>query len=223
MSNVSVSISTVSDGSMYNRTDPSDMDVIENRSAYLSRQGISIDASVRAKTSYDRADFCRYVAVDTSDNASGMYGDEAPIADALITQTVGQTLFLAVADCVGAVFFDPVQQVLMLSHLGRHSLEQEGAAKSVHHLVTHYQSNPKNILVWLTPAPSKEIYPIWALDNKGMKEATFEQLASAGILSENITDNPIETDKDTRYFSYSEFLKGHREDGDHAIIATIVA
>jgi copper oxidase (laccase) domain-containing protein len=221
-----IAISRTKDGSMLDRHDPTNSEVIKNREEYLARLNIKMDEAtrlhtnmlVRATVEHDQ-DYCRYREVSEDDKGRGMRGDDL-VADALVTTHPGHALILPLADCVGAVFFDPEHHVLMLSHLGRHSLEQEGGKKSVEYLRSQYQSDPAKLKVWLTPAPSKESYPIWALDNKGMKEVTFEQLHAAGILPENIIDNQAETDKDPTYFSYSEFLKGNRpEDGDHMIVA----
>jgi len=227
MANPIVLISTAADGSMYKRREPFDAAVIENRAGYLGRNDIRMtdttrlnpNANQRAEVDHE-TDWCRYVEIDSSSKRLGMQGDDSPATDALITKEIGHALFLPVADCVGTTIYDPTHHVLMLSHLGRHSLEQQGGIHSVEHLVKNYGSDPKELLVWLTPAPNKEVFPIWALDNKGMKEVAFEQMAAAGILLENITDNPADTATDLNYFSYSEFLKGNRtEDGDYAMIA----
>jgi hypothetical protein len=221
-----IAISRTKDGSMLDRHSPTNPDVIKNREKYLAGLEITMDEAsrlhtnmlIRATVEHDE-NYCRYREVSENDKGKGMRGDDL-VADAFVTTHAGHALILPLADCVGAVFFDPEHHVLMLSHLGRHSLEQEGGKRSVEHLADKYQSDPAKLKVWLTPAPSKESYPIWALDNKGMKEVTFEQLQAAGILPENIIDNTAETDKDPTYFSYSEFLKGNRkEDGDHMIVA----
>jgi copper oxidase (laccase) domain-containing protein len=215
-----VATSTVADGSMFNRNDPNNQKVVENRRAFLAAHDITLKQSTRLKIAFDSDDFCRYGEVTDSNKSDGMYGDFDIPHDALVTTAPNHALFLPLADCVGATFYDPVHHVLGLAHLGRHSLEQQGGMKFVAYLKSHYSSDPKEIKVWLGPAPGKDVYPIWALDNKGMKEVTFEQLHAAGILDDNIIDNPAETDKDQNYFSYSEFLKGHREnDGDHAMVA----
>ena len=229
MSSINVALSTVDDGSMYNRHDMLDETVINNRRRFLEKHGMNFDTTTRVSTNLlERAtithdtNFLRFEYIDSTHAGDGISGQETIVADALITDQPGLALMLPVADCVGAVFFDPVHSVLMVSHLGRHSLEQQGALRSVQHLTEHYQSNPTDIQVWLTPAPGKESYQIWALDNKGMKEATFEQLAEAGILKANITDDPRDTATDPTFYSYSEFLKGNRkEDGDHMIAAII--
>lgn len=220
--NLTVAISTVSDGSMLNRNDVFDPEVIKNREAYLEAHSITLEQSTRVRVNYDRDNFCRYITVDELYKGQGMRGDDVVIADALITTRPEHALFLPIADCVGAAIYDPIQHIVAVAHFGRHSLEQSGAHKIISHLKEKYGSNPKDIQIWLTPAPGKDVYPIWALDNKGMKEVTFEQLKSAGILLENIIDNPTETDKDPAYYSYSEFLKGHRaNDGDYAIVAML--
>lgn len=220
--NLTVLTSKVSDGSMLNRDNPTDSTVIENRRAFMEAHGISLDQTTRVEVTFDfdTNNFCRYDEVTKEMMADGMYKPSSTPHDALVTTEPDHALFLPVADCVGATFYDPVHHVLGLAHLGRHSLEQQGGTKFVEYLKSHYDSDPKEMKVWLGPAPGKDAYPIWALDNKGMKEVTFEQLHAAGILDDNIIDNPAETDKDQDYFSYSEFLKGHREsDGDYAIVA----
>lgn len=215
-----VAISTVANGSMLVRDDPTNPRVLVNRERFLGAHGIAMEQTTRFKVAYDRDNFCEYREVGSHEKGAGMRDGNTFIADAITTTSSGHALMLPVADCVGTILYDPVQKVLMLSHLGRHSLEQDGGKKSVQYLVQQYGSRPKDLRVWLTPAPGKDVYPIWALDNKGMKEATFEQLQAAGIVPHNITDSPIDTDKDPNYFSHSEFLKGHRdEDGDHLIIA----
>lgn len=222
MPNLVVAISTVNDGNMYIPTDPSNAAVISNRETFLSQQGLTLQQGVRVCVNYDNeTDFCKYRQVSLDDAGFGMTGAGQP-ADALVTTDSGLALFLPLADCIGTVLYDGANHVLMLSHLGRHSLEQSGGQKSVEYLVKNYGSNPSAIKVWLTPAPSKSIYPIFKLDNKGMKEALFEQLATAGIKQENITDNPAETDRDDRYYSYTNYVNGRSPDnGRYAIVAMI--
>jgi hypothetical protein len=226
MSSIKVAISTIADGSMLNRHHGSDPVIIANRERFLQKNGIDAEQTTRLKLAlHDRlndgeTDFCRYSEVSSTDKGAGMHDTNVIISDAIVTREPNHALFLPIADCVATAIYDPVRHVLMLSHLGRHSLEQQGAVKSVQYLVDHYGSSPADLLVWSSPAPNKEVYPIWKLDNQGMKEAWFEQMASAGILPEHITDNPADSATDLNYYSYSEFLKGHRsEDGDYGMVA----
>lgn len=222
-----VKTSTVADGSMLNRYDYFDAPVIENRKAFFKKHGLIFEDATRVNpTTHTRAlvlhetDWTQYKETGLNERGDGMDNAAITIADALVTTEFGHALMLPIADCVGAVLYDPVHSVLAVAHLGRHSLEQNGAKEIVHYLAEKHESNPSDLQIWLTPAPSKANYPIWALDNKGMKEVTFEQLHAAGVLTSNINDNPAESDTDTNYYSYSEFLKGNRtENGDYAIVA----
>ena len=222
MTQVAVHISSVKDGSMYNRADLFDSSVLQNRKSFLTKFDIQPTQTTRLSFVYgtETSPYCRYAILDSKHKGLGMNDDASLGVDAVVTSHKGHALLLPVADCVGTVLYDPDHQVLMLSHLGRHSLEQYGGIKSVDFLVKNFDSDPSQLRVWLTPAAGKGNYSIWALDNKGMKEASLEQLLEAGIMQTNIIDNSADTTTDKSYYSYSEFLKGNRaEDGDHAIVA----
>lgn len=224
-----VTISNVNDGSMLNRHDDKDENVIKNRERYLNKHTILMSQATRLDTQLTKRaknnqenNFCRYFDLTQSDIGKGMYADDVVVADGIVTTIVNHALVLPVADCVGAILYSAKKRVLMLSHLGRHSLEQQGGVKSVEYLITKYQVDPAELQVWLTPAAGKTKYPIWALDGQGMKEATLSQLISAGIQDYNIIDSPENTDEDETFYSYSEYLKGNRkEDGDHMIVAVM--
>lgn len=204
---------------MYQPTDQTNQLVIAARRAWLEKQHIALEQTVRVYISYDGNDYCKYKVVDETDTRKGMEGGDMEYADALVTTTPNVALFLPVADCVATALYDEAKGVLMLSHLGRHSLEQEGGRKSVAFLQDTYKSDPKDIKVWLGPAPGKQSYPIFALNGQGMKEAVFDQLQEAGILLKNIVDNSADTTIDPRYFSYSQYLKGNKPEGRFAMVA----
>lgn len=218
MRSVQVAISEVADGGMYQPTDQTNQVIIANRREWLMKQNIALEQTVRLRISYDGDEYCKYKVVDETDAHKGMEDSDAPYADALVTTTPDLALFLPVADCVATTIYDEANGVVMLSHLGRHSLEQYGGQKSVEFLKNEYGSVPKDLKVWLGPAPGKEAYPIYALDGQGMKEAVFAQLAAAGIAPENIIDTPADTTTDPRYFSYSQFLKGEKPEGRFAMV-----
>lgn len=216
--------STVSDGSMYNRHDRKDPAVFASLRNFVTHHDISPDHTTRFNPLYDfeTNDFCRYEVIQPNARGLGMSKNDGLFADALFTTERNHALLLPVADCVAVVLYDPAHHAIGVAHLGRHSLEQDGGRKIIAFMQQQFGSNPQAIQVHLGPAPSKESYPIWALANKGMKEATFEQLASAGIIPEHIHNNAAETDTDPRYYSYSEYLKGNQtKDGDYAVVAMI--
>lgn len=217
---LAVFISTVADGNMLIPDDRSNQEVAQNRATFLEKHDISPKHSTRVNVTYNTEDFCRYYQVDEQDFGRGMRVDDAQPADALVTTLTNHALFLPLADCVGTVLYDPAHHVLMLSHLGRHSVEQQGGTASVTYLQNTFGSNPAGLQIWLTPAPGKDAYPMWAFENRSIKDVVMEQLTLAGVKRENITDNSADTTKDTRYFSHSEFLAGRRDvDGRHAIVA----
>jgi copper oxidase (laccase) domain-containing protein len=110
----------------------------------------------------------------------------------------------------------------MLSHLGRHSTEQFGATRSVVHLQDTYGTNPIDILVWMSPSPNGDAYPLWAFDDRSFKDVLFEQFCAAGVPKSSIEVSEIDTITDPEYFSHSEFLKGNRPtDGRYAIAAVL--
>lgn len=222
MTSVYVGISEVKDGTMYIPSEQANEEVIRNRSEWLQQQSIQLADTTRVHVSYETDDFCRYKMIDEAAKGEGMISASPEHVDALVTTKPGHALFLPIADCVATTLFDEEHGVLMLSHLGRHSLEQNGGVRSVAFLVEHFQTDPSKLKVWLSPAPNKDVYPIFKLDNQGMKEAVFAQLDQAGVKRENITDNPADTATDDRFFSFSEFKKGNKPtEGRFAMVAVM--
>lgn len=218
---VQVHFSTVADGSMYNRNDLTDPAVIENRRRFLESHGTTLENTTRVSFTYqgEEAPYTRFLTLTESLKGTGMLGEGEP-ADALVTTERNQPLFLPVADCIAAVLYDPVHHVLMVSHLGRHSLEQGGAVASIAYLATNFGSAAYELHIWMSAAAGKENYPIWKMDNQGLKEAALEEFRMAGVPLGHIHDTPADTTTDPTYYSYSEFLKGNRpEDGDHCVVA----
>ncbi len=215
-----IALSTIADGTMLIANDQTNEAVIQNRVRFLASQNITMHGTTRVRVVYEGDDYCRYKEITTSQKGDGMFDSHVITADALVTRNYNHALFLPLADCVGAVIYDQTHHILMLSHLGRHSLEQNGAYKSVMFLAHHYDCDPAELLIWLTPAPGQEKYPLFAFNNRAFKDVVFEQLHSAGIDDKHITDDPTDTTKDVRYFSHSEFLRGKRaEDGRYAVMA----
>lgn len=222
MSQPLVLISQVPDGNMYMPDDQENQDVISNRIGFFKKHNLSIDHASRVNILYEGDDYRRYIEVDESDKGKGMRGNDIAPADALVTRTPGHVLFLPLADCVGMIVYDPDHRVLMLSHVGRHSLEQNGAYTSIQYLATTYGSDKTRLQVWLTPAPGRKNYPVYAFGGRDFKEIVFEQLDAAGVPRENITNNPLDSTTDDRYFSHSEFLAGRRSNDGRYCIATVM-
>jgi copper oxidase (laccase) domain-containing protein len=215
-----VAVSTTADGNMLIASDQTNPEVIQNRTDWLALKNISIRDTTRVRVRYIGDDYRRYHVVTSTEKGDGMLNGDVVTSDALVTRESNHALFLPIADCIGATVYDPAKHVLMLSHLGRHNLEQNGGYESIKFLIDTYGCDPVELMVTLTPAAGIEGYPLYAFDNRSLKDVALSQLQSAGILTKNIADDTTETTKDQRYFSHSEFLKGSRvDDGRHAVVA----
>lgn len=216
-----VALSSVDDGDLrFGNGD--DVAVRENREAFLA--GIDIDplqATVVQVTYADTTDFARYHVVNEDLQGEGMLEPASSLpADALVAVHPDHALFLLLADCIGIVLFDPANNVLMVSHVGRHSAEIEGARRSVEFLAEEFGSDPAELLVWLSPGVGSETYPLHAMGNRGLQEVIVEQLSGAGVTPDHLEVSPVNTADDENYYSHSEYVAGNRsEDGRFAIVA----
>lgn len=220
---VVVGLSSIDDGNMKKENMPVEVakDVDSNRQKFLSRLGISTDQTVLVRINYDRDDYTRYAVVSSADKGNGILPDRnIDINDALMTTEPNVALFLPLADCVGAVLYEPNKKVLMVSHLGRHNLEQDGAYKSVQYMSEKAAVKPADIKVWLSPSAGKENYPLHAMDNQSQQQVVLEQLKKAGVADQNIDTSNIDTTTNDNYFSHSQYLKDNaKPNGRYAIVA----
>lgn len=220
MSGSKIATSTTIDGSM-KRTGNDARIIEQNRVLFLAKHHTSPDKSVLVQLDYDSDDFCRYEVVDENAAGEGMTRS-GRVADGLATQAKNLGLFLPLADCNGVVLHDPVHQAIMLTHLGRHNLEQYGGVKSVEFMIKQFGSNPAKLHVHFSPCAGKKQYPLHSFGDSGIAEISKQQLCSVGVLSANIIDPDIDTTIDANYFSHSEFLRGNRSnDGRFAVLAML--
>jgi copper oxidase (laccase) domain-containing protein len=221
--NVRAGISSKANGNMKFGV-ANDAEVVKNREAFLESIGISIEQTTVVSITYDTDDFAKYRI--TNDDEKGKEMKEpgkVAHADALVTLKPHHALFLPLADCVGAVLYDETHGALMVSHLGRHSVEEEGAKKSVQYLQRIVSSDPAGLKVWLSPGVGSATYPLHAFEGKSLHEVITKQLLDAGVLPENIENAGIDTAESDEYYSHSEFLKGNETDpGRFAIVAMMM-
>lgn len=218
--NVVAAVSSVRDGNMkFGRGD--DDATRHNRLRWLSSLGIPSDDATLVQVSYETDTFTRYRIVTEEDKGQGI---DAPIsrlaADALITTNAGHALFLPLADCVGAVVYDGLNHVLMVTHLGRHSIEEDGARASIAFLIDNFASDPADLTIWLSPSVGKHSYPLEKLNGKSLQEVAVEGFMEMGVLRTNIETSKTDTAKSQDYFSHSEYQRSNRDfDGRFAIVA----
>lgn len=213
--------STVMDGNMKS-TDKNYASVLPARSHFLKSHNIDPHDTTLVQVSYETENFCRYKTLNSIEKGDGITRQATIASDALVVTEVGHALFLPLADCIGAVIYSESKCIAMVSHLGRHSLEQNGGIKSIEYLVHHHELDPTELSVWLSPAAGKDHYPLYAFNNRSLHDVAREQFIAAGIPSYQLLVSPVDSAADPHYFSHSRFLKGQQEtDGRHAIVAVI--
>lgn len=216
-------VSSVDDGTMsFARRETEEIQ--GNRQAFLDLAGIDPLQATLLQVTYDTDDFTRYYVIDDDRMGEGMM---APVseteADALVVTRPDHAIFLPIGDCVGAIIYDPPNEILMVSHLGRHSVEVQGGSRSIEYLKQEFGSDPAELLVWLSPAVGPESYPLYALNNRGLHDVIVEQMTKLGVQARNIEVSHINTAESPDYFSHSEYKAGNRsEDGRFAIVAMMV-
>lgn len=220
---VVAALSSVDDGTMVVSSDEHNLtEVTVNRRQFLEACGLEFDQAALVKISYDTATFTRYRVLTAVDRGDGMSRASTMTTDALATKEPELAMFVGLADCLGAILYDPRTHSLMVSHLGRQATEQYGARRSVAFMSQQFGAHPKDILVWLSPAVGQATYPVHSFGDKGLLQVNLEHLKEAGIASEHIEACPVDTAVDERYFSHSQFLQGHRTvDGRFAIAAQL--
>ena len=213
-------VSKIKDGSMKSIHSGDIKDVNQARTNFLLKNGINSNDTTLVRVKYEGDNYKRYFTVDNSYKGDGITRESTLTSDAIVVSKPNHALFLPLADCIGAVLYDPTENILMMSHLGRHNLEQFGGTKSVEYLVKHHNINLKKLKVWLSPAAGKESYPLFNFNNRSLHEVAFEQLTNAGVLPENIELSSTDSAKNEEYYSHSQFLIGNRKnDGRFAIVA----
>jgi copper oxidase (laccase) domain-containing protein len=216
---VTAAISSKSDGNMKFGIGK-DAEVESNRRLFLQKAGLNITRTTLVGITYDTDDFAKYQIVTENEKQAGMTaGTKAEYADALVTALPNHALFLPLADCVGAIIYDPEHQALMVSHIGRHSAEIDGARRSVKYLKDQFGSDPSQLKVWLSPGVGKATYPLHRFGGKGLQEVIVSQLGMSGVPEGNIEKSAIDTAASENYYSHSEYLKGNDDYGRFAIVA----
>jgi copper oxidase (laccase) domain-containing protein len=198
----------------------SEAEVEENRRQFLQSAGADIDRTTLVSITYDTDDFANYRVVTPDEKAAGMLQTtEADRADALVTDQPGHALFLPLADCIGVILYDPTHHALMVSHVGRHSAEIDGARRSVKFLKSTFDASPAELKVWLSPGVGKASYPLHRFGGRGLQEVIMDQLLASGVQGSNIEKSDIDTATSEDYYSHSEYLKGNDDYGRFAIVA----
>lgn len=216
-------LSSADDGNMSFLTG-SQGKTLENRKDFLSNAGVDSDHATFMQIRYSDAEhFTRYVIANETHKKAGLEAAESSlVADAVVVTEPNHAVFLPLADCVGAVIYDPKKKILMVSHLGRHSTEEQGGVRSIEYLKDQFQSNANDILVWLSPAVGRDTYPLHKFDGDGLHDVLLSQFLDAGVPKTNIEICSKNTAVDEDYFSHSQHLLGNQDSNDRFAIAAMM-
>lgn len=223
--NIIAAVSSASDGNMSFRLGDEE-ETFQNRLAFLHAARINPEDATLVQVTYENAEhFARYKQVGEDEKGEGIFAPKSnTVADALVVTKPGHALFLPLADCAGIILYDEKQRILMVSHVGRHSAEIDGAKTSVQYLEKEFGTDPKDLKIWVSPAVGKTTYPIHAKGGKSLHEVIREQLFAAGVPAGNLEISPVDTASSEAYFSHSQFQLGGRSfDGRFAIAAMMSA
>ncbi len=208
------------EGNMKFGLSESDEQVRENRREFFKKAGVAEDQVTLVSLDLENSDYARYHTLDSSEKGAGITKQALGVVDALATNQPGHAMFLPIADCIGAILYDPKRKVLMVSHLGRHSTEIYGATKSVEYLQKEFGCEPKDILVWLSPAVGSAEYPLFAFEGRSLHDVNKEHFLSAGIKPGHIEISSANTASHEHYPSHSQHIKGKpNKNGRFAIVA----
>lgn len=217
---IEIILSSVTDGSLRSSLTPEPEIRDTATNLFLTKHNIPPEDTTLLRLSYDTDDFCKYHEVLPEEVGAGFASAQRSIADGIVTRQPGAALFLPIADCIGAVLYHPKTRTLMLSHLGRHNLEQQGGSESVKYL-SRLGVNPSELLVYLSPAASGAQYPLFSFDNRSLHDVACEQLMGIGVGAENILVDIRDTVTDANFFSHSAALRGEKQPGRHAVTCRI--
>ncbi len=152
---------------------------------------------------------------------------DPPQADALISKTPGWLIGVTIADCVGLALYDPVNSALGIVHSGRKGTIGRIASNTIHKMQESYGTDPAELLVYLSPCPNPDEYPIdldtaKACDPRYLSPtsnpnevyydnrlAVYDQLIEEGVAPEHIEIDERSTISNPQLHSY-------RRDGDKA-------
>lgn len=226
MSHLLYTESNKHDGNLSLRLDTEE-NVIPRREEFLSKHNVSSKDCVFMQTEHGD----KITHVSTSNKG------EAIFTEALITQDRGVVLFLLTGDCLPIAFYDPIKEVIALAHLGWKPTDMRLVLKVVQELSDMYQSDPKDIKVFIGPGIHKESYVLTELlQNERETWTGFltslptgetqvdligynqKQLRESGVLAENIYVNPVDTAIDTEYFSHYRSVRTGEPEGRFATI-----
>jgi copper oxidase (laccase) domain-containing protein len=194
---VTIALSDRADGNMHAFDAQQRAEVASSRAALFAAAHLDPAHVYTLRLTYDRDDYCQFVRLDHASPLPTQPTDGVYTTD----PTIG--LLLTPADCLALVTYDPTRSALMLTHCGRHGLEQQAATAAIRYM-QRLGSRPSDIHAWLGPAAGASNYPLHQLGNISMEQATIDQLLAADVPAVNFIKSAIDTTTHPDYFSHSQ-------------------
>ncbi len=232
---VDIHTSKVHDGNMSVRFGDAAL-VQKNRDAFLLKCGVV--ESHLAILSVSHGDVVRDVSLQTFGAFVGAR-EIAVDAEAVVTKDAGITLFLLTADCIPVVFFDRVQGVVALAHLGWRPTVLGLAPKTIRHMEATYGAQVSDLEIFLGPSIHAASYvfpevtqnsPDWTLylekDTDSLVHVNLpgyvkSQCVHLGVPEDQVHLSAVDTAADIEYFSHANTKKTSAVEGRFATIATL--
>lgn len=230
MSELLRAVSTKADGNLSLRHE-SDQVVLPKRELFLAKHGVSSKDCVFIQT--EHGDNIAHVDVSNK-------GQSIP-TEALITKDKGVVLFLLTGDCFPVSFYDPVEQVIALAHLGWKPTDKGLVIKVIKEMENMYGSRLENISMFIGPGIQNDSYkfenpiqkelPDWSdylkdvdtgetvIDLVGYIEA---QAINSGVLPENIDISSVDTATSDEYFSHYRSIRTGEPEARFATIIGLI-
>lgn len=193
-------------------------DVFKNRLRFFSDLGVDPETVVSA----DLEQGDKIVTVSEKDGFKGIKDSKTGIpADCLVTGSKGVSLFVIVADCLAISFFDPINNVVALAHVGYKGADLNLPYKTVKYLEANFGSKSSDLLVWLPPALHRESTVFQYLGFKDLSKwqnyieqvgeeylidwigFAKDQLIEAGVKVQNVEDSGVDTLTNSEFYSYT--------------------
>lgn len=196
-----------------------DSSVEANREAFCRANNVNLADVVYQRIRYDEK--MTYDIIQEVDETMTMRSMAEVPADGLFTRRPGVGMFLPVADCVATIIYDPSRRYLAMLHMGRHST-MAGLLPKMLKKFSDEGSQPRDLLVWMSPAAGRGSYkmqyfdkktdPAWQpfVDEKSdgiyldLRGFNRQACLNAGILADNIDVSTVDVmATPTTYFSHA--------------------
>lgn len=206
-----------------------------------NRQGIYLTLGLHASQMIEaeQIHFNRILTL-TKDNSKMWRGQKVTGVDGFVTDDPEIAMLIRVADCIPLCFYDPAHSSLALIHAGWKGVVLGIHTEALQRLVSVYQTNPRECLVWFGPSAKNCCYTLDTLPEP-MQSAAWksfikrrqgkfiidltgyvaETLHEQGILKKNMLFDPRCTVDDQNLFSHQRAVNTGEPEGRIAVIAKL--